>query len=111
VFVDLDRSCGKGPHSVRARTAEDAIPSGRGRWYTVTLTPVAVLCLVLSIATTAQAQRPMITGWLAANAECKGGHGDDAKKACQRRDQLGATLTRRGCEYQEDGDWWKCPHH
>lgn len=72
----------------------------------------AALCVVPQLATTAHAQRPIITGWLAANAECKAGVADDPKtlKACERRDQISARLKRRGCEYQEDGDWWKCPH-
>ena len=73
----------------------------------------AALCFVLQLATPAHAQRPIITGWLAANAECKAGPGDDPKtlKACAKRDEIGARLERRGCVYQEDGDWWKCPHH
>ena len=68
---------------------------------------------VLRLAAPARAQPPVLTAWLAANAECKGGHGDDPKtaKACQKRDEIGARLTRRGCVYQEAGDWWKCPHH
>ena len=71
------------------------------------------LCFVLRLATPAYTQRPIITAWLAANAECKGGPGDDAKtvKACAKRDEISAKLKRRGCLYQEDGDWWKCPHH
>jgi hypothetical protein len=54
----------------------------------------------------------VLTAWLAANAACKGGHGDDPKtaKACEKRDQIGARLKRRGCLYEESGDWWKCPH-
>jgi hypothetical protein len=72
----------------------------------------AALCFVLQLATPAHAQRPIITGWLAANTECKSGPGDDPKtiKACAKRDEIGARLKRRGCLYQ-DGDWWKCPHH
>ena len=31
-------------------------------------------------------------------------------QACEKRDQISARLKRRGCLYQEDGDWWKCPH-
>jgi hypothetical protein len=60
----------------------------------------------------AHAQSPLIQGWLAVNTECKGGLADDPKtqKACARRDQLSAKLKRRGCLYQENGDWWKCPH-
>ncbi len=59
----------------------------------------------------AHALSPMIQGWLAVNTACKGGVSDDPKtiKACARRDELSAKLKRRGCEYQEDGDWWKCP--
>jgi hypothetical protein len=70
------------------------------------------LCFVLRPGAPAHAQSPIITAWLAANAECKGGHGDDAKtaQACKKRDQIGARLERRGCVYQEAGDWWKCPH-
>ena len=73
---------------------------------------LTAFCCVLQLANPAEAQRPVITGWLAANAECKSGPADDPKtiKACERRDQIGARLKRRGCDYQEDGDWWKCPH-
>ena len=58
------------------------------------------------------AQSPMIQGWLAANTACKAGPSDNpkAQKACARRDELSGRLKRRGCEYQEDGDWWRCPH-
>jgi hypothetical protein len=71
---------------------------------------LAAFCLVLSLP--ARAQSPMIQGWLAANTMCKGGHSDDPKtqKACAHRDELNARLKRRGCQYQEDGDWWRCPH-
>jgi len=73
---------------------------------------IATLCLVLRFPTPANAQSPLIQGWLAANTQCKGGPSDDPKtqKACLRRDQLSAKLKRRGCVYQEDGDWWKCRH-
>ena len=78
---------------------------------TVALT-LAVLCFVLRLAIPAHAQSPMITGWLAANAECRGGRPDDPNtlQACEKRDKVGARLKRRGCVYQEAGDWWKCPH-
>jgi hypothetical protein len=78
---------------------------------TIALT-LAALSFVLRLGAPAQAQPPVLTAWLAANAECKGGHGDDPKtaKACQQRDQIGARLKRRGCVYQDAGDWWKCPH-
>ena len=78
---------------------------------TVALT-FAALGFVLRLGAPAHAQSPMIQGWLAVNAECKGGLADDpkTKKACARRDELSAKLKRRGCLYQENGDWWKCPH-
>jgi hypothetical protein len=78
---------------------------------TIALT-MAALSFVPRLAAPAHAQSPLIQGWLAVNTMCKGGHGDDPKtlQACARRDQLGAKLKRRGCLYQEDGDWWKCPH-
>lgn len=44
------------------------------------------------------------------HAEGKGGHGGPkTAQGCEKRDQIGAQLKRRGCLYQEDGDWWKCP--
>jgi hypothetical protein len=89
---------------VRTRTAEVVV--------TIALT-FAALCFFLRLAAPAHAQRPIITGWLAANAECKSGPGDDPKtiKASEKRDEIGGRLKRRGCVCQEDGDWWKCPHH
>ena len=78
---------------------------------TIPLT-IAALCLGLPLPAPAHAQSPMIQGWLAANAECKSGLSDDPKtrKACAYRDHLSERLKRRGCVYQEDGDWWKCRH-
>ena len=60
----------------------------------------------------AHAQSPLIQGWLAQNTLCKGGVSDDPKtqKACKLRDALNERLKRRGCEYQAEGDWWRCPH-
>ena len=60
----------------------------------------------------AYAQSPLIQGWLAANEQCKGGPSDDpkTKQACETRDRLNLRLKRRGCSYQENGDWWKCRH-
>lgn len=79
---------------------------------------IAVLALtsaaVCSNLWPAHAQSPMISGWLAANTVCKSGPGGDPKtqKACEKRDEIGARLERRGCVHQEDGDWWKCqPKH
>jgi len=71
---------------------------------------IPLVTAALSLSLPAQAQSPMIQGWLAANALCKGGVSDDpkTKKACARRDDLSAKLKRRGCVYHEDGDWWKC---
>ncbi len=73
---------------------------------------LAVPSFVLQPGAPAYAQSPMLTAWLAANSQCKGGHAGDPKTAatCAKRDQIGARLKRRGCAYQEDGDWWKCPH-
>ena len=74
---------------------------------------VAVFCafsVFFFVQSPAYAQSPMISGWLAANTQCKGGLPDDPKtqQACKRRDQVGERLKRRGCVYQEEGDWWKC---
>ena len=54
---------------------------------------------------------PLLQVWAVVNAECKGGVPDDPKtaKACEKRDMVNDKLKRRGCVYQEDGDWWKCP--
>jgi len=73
---------------------------------------LAASCFVLRLAAPAHAQAPIVTAWLAANAECRGGVAGDPKtaQACKNRDQIGARLKRRGCVYQEDGDWWKCRH-
>ena len=82
-------------------------------WMVVTIAlTLAVLCFVLRLAPPAHAQSPLITAWLAANAECRGGRADDPKtlQACEKRDNISARLKRRGCLYQEVGDWWKCPH-
>jgi hypothetical protein len=82
-------------------------------WMIVTIAlTLAELCFVLRLAAPAHAQAPIITAWQALNAQCRGGVGDDPKtlRACEKRDQVSARLKRRGCLYQEDGDWWKCPH-
>ena len=73
---------------------------------------LAALCFVLGLAAPAHAQSPLIQGWLAVNAQCKGGPADDPKvqQACKTRDRLNERLKRRGCSYQADGDWWRCPH-
>jgi hypothetical protein len=91
------------PHTARRRMWRMVV--------TIALTWL-VLCFVLRLGAPAHAQSPVLTAWLAANAACKGGHGDDPKtaKACEKRDQIGARLKRRGCLYEESGDWWKCPH-
>ncbi len=71
-----------------------------------------LLCLVLGLAAPARAQSPLIQGWLASNSQGKGGPADDPKvvQACKTRDRLNERLKRRGCSYQADGDWWRCPH-
>ena len=43
---------------------------------TVALT-FAAPCFVLRLAAPAQAQSPLIQGWLASNTACRGGHADD----------------------------------
>src|SRR5208337_1550608 len=50
--------------------------------------------------------------WLSLNTECRGGRSDDPKtlQACEKREKVSARLKRKGCLYQEVGDWWKCPH-
>ena len=72
----------------------------------------AVRGVFVRLAAPAHAMSPMLQGWLAANTECRSGPPDDpkAQQACKRRDQVGERLKRRGCVYQEDGDWWRCPH-
>ena len=78
---------------------------------TIALT-MAVLCFVVRLATPAHAQSPLIQAWLALNTECRGGRSDDPKtlQACEKREKVSARLKRKGCLYQEVGDWWKCPH-
>lgn len=71
---------------------------------------ISFAALAFGVGLPAHAMSPMLQGWLAVNSQCKGGPPDDPKtqKACARRDELSARLKRRGCQYQEDGDWWKC---
>ncbi len=73
---------------------------------------LAAPCVVPLIGATAYAQPPVLTAWLALNAQCRGGPPDDPKtvQACKKREEVSARLKRRGCVYQEDGDWWKCRH-
>ena len=72
---------------------------------------ISLAALAFGLGLPAHALSPTLQGWLAVNSQCKGGAADDPKtqKACARRDELSARLKRRGCQYQEDGDWWKCP--
>ena|SRR5271165_2927976 len=105
-----DMPCGMrtpGPSStpLRARSAR------RRRLGVALLLPLAAAALGLAPVLPARAQSPLIQGWLAQNTLCKGGLSDDPKtqKACKLRDQLNERLKRRGCQYQQDGDWWKCP--
>lgn len=74
------------------------------------LLALAALAFGLRFPAPAYAQSPLIQGWLAANTACKGGASDNPKtqKACARRDELGEKLKHRRCEYQSDGDWWRC---
>ena len=63
-----------------------------GRWWlwsmVATITTIALtfaaFFVVLRLATEAHAQRPIITGWLAANADCKSGPADDPKNQSVR---------------------------
>ena len=73
---------------------------------------IALSAAVLGLAVPAQAQSPLIQGWVASNTQCKGGPADDPKvqQACKTRDRLNERLKRRGCSYQADGDWWRCQH-
>lgn len=95
------------------QASRNPFPEGGGR--TSEARAGAVLAIAMAAlgvsALSAHAQSPMVQGWLAANVQCKSGPGDEPKtrQACARRDQLGEKLKRRGCVYQEDGDWWKCP--
>jgi hypothetical protein len=100
------RSLGQSSTVVRAGGA--LRPEARRR----VLTRALLVSVLAFIPAPADAQSPMIQGWLAVNTACKGGPSDDPKtqKACARRDELGAKLKRRGCDYREDGDWWQCPH-
>jgi hypothetical protein len=77
---------------------------------TVALT-VAVLCLVLHPVAPARAVTPMVQLWGLLNAKCKSGSPDDPKtqQACEKREKYSDRLKHKGCLYQEDGDWWKCP--
>ena len=85
---------------------------GAGRRTAFAIPLVIAALFVVLRDTPAHAQSPMVQGWMAANSVCKGSLSDDAKTqaACKRRDDLSAKLKKRGCVYQEDGDWWKCPH-
>ena len=90
------------------RLEEGRRPTVRRRW----IAAAAVALFAFPSFRPAHAQSPAIQAWVAQGALCKGGRPDDPKtvKACARRQQVGERLKRKGCEYQEDGDWWKCPH-
>lgn len=78
---------------------------------TIALT-IAVLCVVPRLGAPAHAQPASVQSWELLNEECKDGRPDDPKtaQACAKREQYTAKLQRRGCLFQEDGGWWKCPH-
>jgi hypothetical protein len=78
---------------------------------TIALT-MAALCLVLRLGAPAHAQPLSVQLWGLLNEKCKDGLPDDPKtvQACAKREQYTAKLQRRGCLFQEDGGWWKCPH-
>jgi hypothetical protein len=78
---------------------------------TIALT-MATLCVVPRLAAPAHAQKLTVQLWGLLNEKCKDGLPDDPKtaQACAKREQYSAKLQRMGCDYQEDGGWWKCPH-
>ena len=78
---------------------------------TIALT-MAALCVVLRLGAPAHAQPLSVQLWGLLNEKCKDGRPDDPKtvQACAKREQYTAKLQRRGCLFQEDGGWWKCPH-
>ena len=75
---------------------------------TVALT-MSALCVVPALA---PAEPLSVQLWGLLNEKCKDGRPDDPKtvQACAKREQYTAKLQRRGCLFQEDGGWWKCPH-
>jgi hypothetical protein len=72
---------------------------------------MAALGFVLHPVAPARAVTPMVQLWGLLNAKCKSGSPDDPKthEACDKREKYSDRLKRKGCLYQEDGDWWKCP--
>jgi hypothetical protein len=78
---------------------------------TVALT-LSALCVVPRLGAPAHAEPLSVQLWGLLNEKCKDGRPDDPKtvQACAKREQYTAKLQRRGCLFQEDGGWWKCPH-
>jgi hypothetical protein len=74
---------------------------------------VAVTMSALCVVPRLGAAEPLsVQLWGLLNEKCKDGRPDDPKtvQACAKREQYTAKLQRRGCLFQEDGGWWKCPH-
>jgi hypothetical protein len=78
---------------------------------TIALT-LSALCGVPRLGAPAHAEPLSVQLWGLLNEKCKDGRPDDPKtvQACAKREQYTAKLQRRGCLFQEDGGWWKCPH-
>lgn len=98
------------PYRMSSREKLTGAALSRAAFWRLTAIPLALAALGLAIP--AEAQSPLIQGWLAVNMQCKAGPSGNPKveKACKRRDDLSERLKRRGCVYQSDGDWWRCPH-
>src|SRR5271156_5682534 len=99
--------------AARNPLAAARVQEGRRRRIVATIAlTMAALCVVLRLGAPAHAESPTVQLWGLLNEKCKDGRPDDPKtvQACAKREQYSAKLQRRGCLYQEDGDWWKCPH-
>lgn len=83
--------------------------------FAVTL-PVAVLLGQLHTVTAMAASRAelasLMTNWYAANAECRGGSGDNPQTIaqCERREEIGGRLSKLGCSVGA-GSKWVCKRH
>jgi hypothetical protein len=96
----------------RALAAARAREARRRRIVAAIALTVAAVCVVVRLDAPAHAQPLSVQLWGLLNEKCKDGLPDDPKtaQACAKREQYTAKLQRRGCLFQEDGGWWKCPH-
>jgi|HubBroStandDraft_1064217.scaffolds.fasta_scaffold42428_4 hypothetical protein len=102
-----------GMRAARSALAAARAREGRRRRIVATIAlTMGVLSVVLSLGAPAQAQPLSVQLWGLLNEKCNDGLPDDPKtvQACGKREQYAAKLQRRGCLFQEDGGWWKCPH-